>query len=99
MGRMGKHIINSARSDKNFKIVTLTENKIIRKKIHGINPSLNTIEAFKKANLIIDFSTLNVPLKYLKFQASSKKSCYWNNKGFQKRGRFDKKILKKNTNS
>ena len=33
MGRMGKHIIKSAKSDKNFKIVTLTENRIIRKKM------------------------------------------------------------------
>ena len=29
MGRMGQQIIKSARSDKNFKIVTLTENKKI----------------------------------------------------------------------
>ena len=28
MGRMGQQIIKSARSDKNFKIVTLTENRI-----------------------------------------------------------------------
>ena len=49
MGRMGQQIIKSARSDKNFKIVALTENRIVNKKIHGIKPSLNTLEAFKKA--------------------------------------------------
>ena len=48
MGRMGQQIIKSARSDKNFKIVTLTENRIINKKVSGIKPSLNTAEAFKK---------------------------------------------------
>ena len=42
MGRMGQQIIKSAKSDKNFKIVTLTENRIINKKINGIKPSLNT---------------------------------------------------------
>ena len=36
MGRMGKHIIKSARSDKNFKIVTLTENRIIKKGSMGL---------------------------------------------------------------
>ena len=47
MGRMGQQIIKSARSDKNFKIVALTENRIIKKKVAGIKPSLNTEEAFK----------------------------------------------------
>ena len=42
MGRMGKQIIKSARSDRNFKIVALTENRIINKRIVGIKPSLNT---------------------------------------------------------
>ena len=35
MGRMGKQIIKSAKSDKNFKIVTLTENRVIKNKIAG----------------------------------------------------------------
>ena len=56
MGRMGQQIIKSAKSDKNFKIVAVTENRIVNKKVAGIKPSLNTEEAFKKANLIIDFS-------------------------------------------
>ena len=36
MGRMGKHIIKSARSDKNFKIVTLTENRKLKKRSMGL---------------------------------------------------------------
>ena len=36
MGRMGKHIIKSAKADKNFKITTLTETKKIKKKINGL---------------------------------------------------------------
>ena len=73
MGRMGKHIIKSARSDKNFKIVTLTENRIIKKKINGIRPSLNTEEAFKKANLIIDFSVPKCTFEVLKISSKLKK--------------------------
>ena len=56
MGRMGQQIIKSAKADKNFKIVTITENRIINKKIYGIKTTLNTIEALKKADLIIDFT-------------------------------------------
>ena len=57
MGRMGQQIIKSVKKNKDFKIVDLTENKKIRKMINGINISLNTEEAFKKAHLIIDFTT------------------------------------------
>ena len=53
MGRMGQQIIKSAISNKNFKLTSLTENRIINKKINGIKPSLNTNEAFKKVDLII----------------------------------------------
>ena len=48
MGRMGQQIIKSARFDKNFKIVALTENRIILKKVDGIKISLNTEEAIKQ---------------------------------------------------
>ena len=48
LGRMGQQIIKSAKSDKNFKLVTVTENRIINKKVAGIKPSLNTEDALKK---------------------------------------------------
>ena len=32
MGRMGQQLIKSSRLDKNFKLITLTENRIIKKK-------------------------------------------------------------------
>ena len=32
LGRMGQQIIKSSSKNKNFKIVTLTENKVIKKK-------------------------------------------------------------------
>jgi len=37
MGRMGKQIIKSAKSNKNFVITVVTENRLIKKKINGIN--------------------------------------------------------------
>ena len=66
MGRMGQQFIKSAKSDKNFKIVSLTENRIVSKKISGIKPSLNTEQAFKKANLIIDFTVPKCTFEVLK---------------------------------
>ena len=57
---MGK-LIKSSSSSKYFKL-KLTENKN-KKKILGILPELNTINAFKKANVIIDF-TPTCTMKY-----------------------------------
>ena len=48
MGRMGKQIVKSAYLNKNFKLVSLTENKKINKRISGIKIDLNTEQAFKK---------------------------------------------------
>ena len=47
MGRMGQQIIKSANKDKSFKIVSITEKKLIKKKINGIIPQLNTPKTFK----------------------------------------------------
>ena len=37
MGRMGQQLIKSSKKDKAFKIVSLTENRKINKKISGYN--------------------------------------------------------------
>ena len=41
MGRMGQQLVKSSRIDKNFKLTALTENRLIKKNIAGIKPSLN----------------------------------------------------------
>ena len=41
MGRMGQQIIKSSIKNKNFRLTTLTEYKLIKKRIAGIKPSLN----------------------------------------------------------
>ena len=48
MGRMGQQIIKSIKHDKNFKIVALTENRKINKKINGIRLSQNSEDILKK---------------------------------------------------
>jgi len=53
---MGQQLIKSSKKNKNFKLISLTENRIVNKKISGINPTINSIEAFKKANVVIDFT-------------------------------------------
>ena len=92
MGRMGQQIIKSAKSDKNFKIVTLTENRIINKKIGGIKPSLNTEQAFKKTNLIIDFTVPKCTFEVLKIAVKLKKRVVIGTTGFSKR---EEKLIKK----
>jgi 4-hydroxy-tetrahydrodipicolinate reductase len=73
MGRMGQQIIKSSKKNKNFKLVSLTENKKINKKILGIKPNLNNIEAFKNTNIIIDFTVPKCTLDILRIAAKLKK--------------------------
>ena len=48
LGRMGQQLIKSARNNKDFKLISLTENRSISKKISGIRPELNSDNAFKR---------------------------------------------------
>ena len=43
LGRMGRQIIKSVKSDKKFKLVTVTENKKTSKKINGLKVSRNNL--------------------------------------------------------
>jgi len=56
LGRMGQQLVRSSKNSKNFILVSLTENRIINKKICGLRPQLNSVYAFKNANVIIDFT-------------------------------------------
>ena len=66
MGRMGQQLIKSSKKNKNFKLVSITENRLISKKIAGLRPSTNNVEAFKKSNVIIDFTIPKCTLEVLK---------------------------------
>jgi len=85
MGRMGKHLIESSRNHKNFKLVALTENKIINKKISGVKLGLNNEDAFKKANIIIDFTIPKCTLEILKMASKLKKKVVIGTTGFTKK--------------
>ncbi len=82
---MGQQIIKSANTDKNFKLTTLTENKIIRKKINGLKIFLNTEEAFKRSNLIIDFTLPKCTFQVLKIAVKLKKRVVIGTTGFTKK--------------
>ena len=73
MGRMGQQIIASVKKNKNFNLVTLTESKKIDKKILGIKVDLNTVQTFKRADLIIDFTVPKCTFEVLKIASNLKK--------------------------
>ena len=97
MGRMGQQLIKSAYKNKAFKIVSLTETKKINKKILGIKPQLNSIDAFRKVNVIIDFTSPKCTLEILKIASKEKKKIVIGTTGFNKKEeylikKFSKKI-------
>ena len=96
MGRMGQQLIKSSKNFKEFKLVALTENRIINKKINGVRPQFNTIDAFNKANVIIDFTVPKCTLQILNIAAKLKKKVVIGTTGFSKKEElFIKKISKK----
>ena len=97
MGRMGQQIIKSIKKDKNFKLVTITENRTTNKKISGIKINLNTEQAFKKADVIIDFTIPKCTFQVLKIAFKLKKRVVIGTTGFNKKEenlikKFSKKI-------
>ena len=92
MGRMGQQLIKSSKANKNFKLVSLTENRVINKKIMGIRPNLNTEKTFKRANVIIDFTVPKCTLEVLKIASKLKKRVVIGTTGFNKK---EENIIKK----
>ena len=97
MGRMGQQLIKSSKKNKNFKLVSLTENRLINKKIAGLKPSKNGIEPFKKSSVIIDFTVPRCTLEILKIASKLKKRVVIGTTGFSKKEenlikKFSKKI-------
>ena len=97
MGRMGQQIIKSAKSDKDFKLVALTENKKINRKILGVKLEQNTELALRKSNLIIDFTIPKCTFQVLKIASKLKKRVVIGTTGFTKKEEnliknFSKKI-------
>ena len=97
MGRMGQQLIRSSKLDKDFNLVSLTENKLINKKFHGVKPVLNSENAFRKADIIIDFTIPKCTFEILKIASRLKKKVVIGTTGFNKKEenmikQFSKKI-------
>ena len=97
LGRMGQQLIKSSKSNKYFKLVTLTENKLINKRIAGIKLNLNTDLAFSKTDIIIDFTVPKCTLDILKIATKLKKRVVIGTTGFTQKEedqikRYSKKI-------
>ena len=92
MGRMGQQLIKSSKKNRSFKLVSLTENKLINKKIAGLKPIKNSIDAFKRSNVIIDFTVPKCTLEVLKIASKLKKRVVIGTTGFSKK---EENLIKK----
>ena len=97
MGRMGQQLIKSSKTDRNFRLTTVTENKLINKKIAGIKLSLNDEKSLKNVDLIIDFTVPKCTFEILKIASKLKKRVVIGTTGFNKKEenlikKFSKKI-------
>ena len=92
MGRMGRQLIRSSKKNKKFKLVSLTESRILNKKIAGIKPTKNHVEAFKKTSVIIDFTVPKCTIEILKIASKLKKRVVIGTTGFSNK---DEVLIKK----
>ncbi len=97
MGRMGQQLIKSTKEDNSIRLVSLTENRVVNKKFNGIKPELNSENAFKKADVIIDFTVPKCTFEILKIASKLKKRVVIGTTGFTKKEenlvrKFSKKI-------
>ena len=97
MGRMGQQLIKSSKKNNDFKLKILTESKLIKSKINGLIPELNTEDAFKKIDVIIDFTVPKCTLEMLEIASKLKKRVIIGTTGFTPKEeslikKFSKKI-------
>ena len=97
MGRMGQQLIKSSTKNKNFKLVTLTENRTVNKKFKGIRPEFNNEKAFEKTDIIIDFTIPKCTFEMLEIASKIKKRVVIGTTGFTKNeekliSKYSKKI-------
>ena len=83
LGRMGKILIKRISKNKNLKLFSLTDIKS-GKKINGIKIQKNNLEAFKKTDVIIDFSRPKASLEILSYAKKLKKKVVIGTTGFTK---------------
>jgi 4-hydroxy-tetrahydrodipicolinate reductase len=83
LGRMGKILIKRISKNKNLKLFSLTDLKS-GKTVNGIKTQKNNLEAFKKTDVIIDFSKPKASLEILNYAKKLKKKVVIGTTGFTK---------------
>jgi 4-hydroxy-tetrahydrodipicolinate reductase len=83
LGRMGKILIKRISANKNLKLFSLTDLRS-GKIINGIKTQKNNLEAFKKTDVIIDFSKAKASLEVLRYAKKLKKKVVIGTTGFTK---------------
>ena len=91
LGRMGQQLIKSSKNDKTIKIVALTENRQVKKKINGIKVKFNSESILKKTDVIIDFTVPKCSFEVLKIALKQKKRVVIGTTGFTKQ---EEKLIK-----
>jgi len=84
LGKMGKVLIKRISKNKNLRLLSLTDLKS-GKTINGIKTQKNNLEAFKKTDVIIDFSRPNSSLEILNYAKKLRKKIVIGTTGFTKK--------------
>jgi 4-hydroxy-tetrahydrodipicolinate reductase len=90
LGRMGRMLVNRISKNKILNLHTLTDIKV-GKKLKGIKIQNNNLNAFKKTDVIIDFSTPKSSIEILNFAKKLKKRVIIGTTGFNKK---EEKLIK-----
>jgi len=83
LGKMGRILIKRISKNKNLKLLSLTDLKS-GKTINRIKTQKNNLEAFKKTDVIIDFSTPKASVEVLNYAKKLKKKVVIGTTGFTK---------------
>ena len=95
LGRMGRILIKRISKNKNLKLFSLTDLKS-GKNINGVKTQKNSLEAFKKTDVIIDFSRPKASLEILNYAIKLKKKVVVGTTGFtEKQNNLIKNYSKK----
>jgi 4-hydroxy-tetrahydrodipicolinate reductase len=84
LGKMGKILIKRISKNKNLRLLSLTDLKS-GKTINGIKTQKNNLEAFKRTDVIIDFSRPNSSLEILNYAKKLRKKIVIGTTGFTKK--------------
>jgi len=84
LGKMGKILIKRISKNKSLKLFSLTDLKS-GKTINGIKTQKNNLEAFKKTDVIIDFSRPNSSIEILNYAKKLRKKIVIGTTGFTKK--------------